>query len=83
MSKYIDLVLCHSEGNKILAEAPSFSHLGEGDLIKLAGFSGYYEVISSIPVEKGSDDYNFWMKMSGRIEKVAAKIYTEEVIWNE
>ena len=83
MSKYIDLVLCHSEGNKILAEAPSFSRLGEGDLIKLAGFSGYYEVISSIPVEKGSDDYNFWLKMSGRIEKVSAKIYTEEVKWDE
>ena len=47
MSKYIDLVLCHSEGTKVLAEAPSFSHLGEGDLIKLAGFSGYYEVIFS------------------------------------
>ena len=43
MSKYIDLVLCHSEGTKVLAEAPSFSHLGEGDLIKLAGFSGYFE----------------------------------------
>lgn len=83
MSKYIDLVLCYSEGNKILAEAPSFSHLGEGDLIELAGFSGCYEVISSIPVEKGSDDYNFWKTMSGRIEKVSAKIYIEEVKWDE
>lgn len=79
MSKYIDLVLCHSEGNKILAEAPSFSHLGEGDIIKVAGFSRYFEVISSVPVEIGSDDYNFWKKMSGRVEKVSAKIYTEEV----
>ena len=24
MSKYIDLVLCHSEGTNVLAEAPSF-----------------------------------------------------------
>lgn len=83
MSKYIDLVLCHSEGNKILAEAPSFSHLGEGDLIKLAGFSGYFEVIDSIPVEVGSDDYKFWKTMSPRIEKVSAKIYIEEVKWDE
>lgn len=83
MSKYIDLVLCYSEGNKILAEAPSFSHLGEGDLVMLSGFSGYFEVITSIPVEIGSDDYNFWKKMSGHVEKVSAKIYIEEVMWNE
>ncbi len=83
MSRYIDLVICTREGRKVMAEAPSFTRLQQGDQVRLIGQRELWTVVMSISIDQRSDDYQFWRKAFEANEKVAARVLYENMKWEE